>query len=351
MRLGELAERLVVRLEGDPGRALEGVGTLRGAGPAQLAFLANPRYRKDLESSRAGAVLLREGTACPSGFSGARLWADDPYLAFARASALLHPPPVVQPGIDPSAVLAPDAQVDPSAEIGPLVYVGRGATIGPGVQVGSGCHVGDGVEIGMGTRLHPRVVVYAGCRIGQGCVLHSGAVIGADGFGLAYSGSGWERIPQVGRVIIGDNVDVGANTTIDRGAIDDTIIEDGVKLDNQIQIGHNCVIGAHTAVAGCVGIAGSTRIGVGCRIGGASMISGHLQIADDTEIAGGTAVTRSIREAGVYASVSPFMPFAQWRRNAAQLRHLDELAKRVRALEQAAGIVHHASSDPPPESE
>jgi len=332
MRLGDLAAVLEVRLEGDADRTIVGVATLRGANPQHLGFLSNPRYRRDLAGSAAGAVLLRDGSDCPHEFAGARLWAQDPYLAFARASRMLHPLSSVEPGVHPSAVVDVRASIHPSAAVASHVVIGAGAVIAAGVSIGSGCHIGAGVHIGSGTRLHPRVVVYDECSIGERCILHSGAVIGADGFGLAFNGSAWEHIPQIGRVIIGNDVDVGANTTIDRGALEDTVIEDGVKLDNQIQIGHNCVIGAHTAVAGCVGIAGSTRIGANCRIGGASMISGHLEIAAGTEIAGGTAITRSIREAGVYASVFPFMPFAQWRRNAAQLRHLDELARRVRAL-------------------
>ena len=337
IELGALAEHLGARLEGDPAIRIAGVGTLETARPDQLGFLSNPRYRRQLADSRAAAVLMRDDMACPAGFGGARLRVADPYLAFARASRLLHPQAPAAPGVHPAAVVEAGAVVDVLAQVGPCVLIQAGAVIGPGAVIDSGCHIGRDVRIGEGTRLHPRVVVYDGCVIGRHCVVHAGAVIGADGFGLAWSGEHWEHIPQIGRVVIGDHVDVGANTTIDRGALEDTVIEDGVKLDNQIQIGHNCVIGAHTAVAGCVGIAGSTRIGPRCRIGGASMISGHLQIAAGTEIAGGTAITRSISEPGVYASVFPFMPFAQWRRNAAQLRHLDDIAKRLRALEHGGG--------------
>ena len=334
VELGKIAEHIGARLEGDPGTLIRGVGTLHGASVDHLGFLSNPKYRRQLSGCKASAVILREGLDCPSDYAGARLWVADPYLAFARASRLLHPVPAVRPGVHPSAVVEAGATVDSSAAVGPHAFIAAGATIGAQAVVGGGCHIGQGVVVGEGTRLHPRVVVYDGCVIGRHCILHSGAVIGADGFGLAWAGERWEHIPQVGRVVIGDHVDVGASTTIDRGALEDTVIEDGVKLDNQIQIGHNCVIGEHTAVAGCVGIAGSTRIGPRCRIGGASMISGHLEIAGGSEIAGGTAITRSIPEAGVYASVFPFMPFAQWRRNAAQLRHLDDIAKRIRTLEQ-----------------
>ena len=332
--LGAIAAHIGARLEGDADIPIEGVGTLQAAGAAQLGFLGNPRYRRQLSGCRAAAVILRNGVACPADYTGARLWVADPYLAFARASGLLHPAPAVLSGVHPSATIEAGATVDPSAEVGPHAVIGAGATVAAGARIGSGCHIGRGVAVGEGSRLHPHVVVYDGCVIGRYCTVHGGAVIGADGFGLAWSGERWENIPQVGRVLIGDHVDIGANTTIDRGALGDTVIEDGVKLDNQIQIGHNCVIGAHTAVAGCAGIAGSTRIGPRCRIGGAAMISGHLEIAADCEIAGGTAITRSIAEPGVYASVFPFMPFAQWRRNAAQLRHLDAIARRLRALEQ-----------------
>lgn len=349
--LGALAGQLGARLEGDPEVLVRGVGTLQGAQADQLGFLSNPKYRRQLADCRAVAVLLGNDVECPEAYAGARLRVADPYLAFARASRVLHPVPPVAPGVHASATIDPAARIDATAQIGPQAVVAADAHIGPGVVVGSGCYIGRGVTIGEGTRLHPRVVVHDGCVIGRCCVLHAGAVIGADGFGLAWNGEGWEHIPQIGGVWVGDHVDVGANTTIDRGALEDTVIEDGVKLDNQIQIGHNCVIGAHTAIAGCVGIAGSTRIGPRCRIGGASMISGHLQIAAGTEIAGGTAVTRSITEAGVYASVFPLMPFAQWRRNAAQLRHLDDIGRRVRALEQAAGVRSPSISSESSESE
>jgi len=347
VEIGALADLLGARLEGEASTVIRGVGTLQGAGAGDLGFLSNPKYRKQLSGCRASAVLLREGVECPDDFVGARLWVADPYLAFARASRILNPLPEVEPGIHGSAAVDPTAKVDASAQVGPHVVIGAGASIGAHAVIGSGCHIGRHVTIGEGTRLHPRVVVYDACVVGRHCILHSGAVIGADGFGLAWAGERWEHIPQVGRVVIGDHVDVGANTTIDRGALEDTIIEDGVKLDNQIQIGHNCVIGEHTAVAGCVGIAGSTRIGPCCRIGGASMISGHLEIAGGSEIAGGTAITRSITDPGVYASVFPFMPFAQWRRNAAQLRHLDDIARRIRTLEQGAGS---GVADTPPET-
>lgn len=335
--LGDLAERLDAQVEGDALIVIGGVGTLQGAGAGQLSFLSNPKYRKQLAECRAAAVLMGRDVECPVEFAGARVRVADPYLAFARASRLLHPVPPVVPGVHPSAVIDPAAEIDATAQVGAHAVIGAGCRVGAGVTIGGGCHLGRDVTVGAGTRLHPRVVVYDGCIIGCHCILHSGAVIGADGFGLAWNGDRWEHIPQIGRVVLGDHVDVGANTTIDRGALEDTVIESGVKLDNQIQVGHNCVIGEHSAVAGCVGIAGSTRIGPRCRIGGAVIINGHIEICADTQVAGGSGVMNSITEPGVYASATPLMPFAQWRRNAAQMRHLDESARRLRALERATG--------------
>jgi UDP-3-O-[3-hydroxymyristoyl] glucosamine N-acyltransferase len=350
--LAVLAEQLGATVEGDAAQSVCGVGTLESAGPGQLSFLANPKYRRQLAECRATAVLLGRDTDCPPGFTGTRLRVADPYLAFARASRLLYPRPSVEPGIDPSAVVDASALVDASAQVGPHAVIGAGARIAAGVAIGAGCVVGRRVSIGTGTRLHPRVVVYDDCVLGAHCILHAGAVVGADGFGLAWSGERWEHIPQIGRVVIGDHVDVGANTTIDRGALEDTRIGDGVKLDNQIQIGHNCVVGEHTAIAGCVGIAGSTRIGPRCRIGGAAMLNGHIEVCADTQISGGAVVINSIREPGVYVSVTPLMPFAQWRRNAAQLRHLDEFGQRLRALERLTGLHDRtAGSNETPEGE
>lgn len=348
--LGDLAERLGATLEGDAGVVIAGVGTLQGARADQLSFLSNPKYRKQLAECGAAAVLMRHDTECPEDFAGARLRVDDPYLAFARASRLLHPVAPVRPGVHPTAVVDPTAVIDPTAEVGPYAVIGAQARIDAWVAIGSACHIGAGVSLGEGTRLHPHVVIYDGCVIGRHCILHSGAVIGADGFGLAWSGASWEHIPQIGRVVLGDHVDVGANTTIDRGALEDTVVEQGAKLDNQIQIGHNCVIGEHAAIAGCVGIAGSTRIGARCRIGGATIVNGHIEICADTQVAGGSGVMNSITEPGVYASATPLMPFAQWRRNAAPIRHLDDFARRLRALERVAGLRNPGTATPSSES-
>jgi UDP-3-O-[3-hydroxymyristoyl] glucosamine N-acyltransferase len=283
-------------------------------------------------ATRAAAVIVPESargaTALP------RIVCRDPYAYFARVSTLFNPLPPSVPGVHPTAVILPDARVAPSATVGPSCVVERGARIGERVVLGAGCFVGEGATIEAASHLHPHVTVAAGCVIGARAVLHAGAVIGSDGFGFALHDGEWMKIPQVGRVVIGDDVEIGANTTIDRGAIDDTIIEHGVKIDNQVQIGHNCQIGAHTAIAGCVGIAGSTRIGRHCRIGGAAMIGGHLEIADRTVIAGSSGVAKSIPTAGVYSAALPATEAETWRRTLARLRSLDRLAARVRELEQ-----------------
>jgi UDP-3-O-[3-hydroxymyristoyl] glucosamine N-acyltransferase len=330
--LRELSERYGGEIVGDPELRVSRVGTLENAGPGSIAFLANERYLKHVQSTRAGAVIV--GSSARDATTAARIVCANPYAYFARVSALLNPTRPAEPGIDPSAQVHPDAKVHASAEIGPFVIVGRDAEVQEGAVIGASTVLGRGVRIGRGTRLYASVTVYDGCVIGDRTVIHSGAVIGSDGFGIAFEEDRWVKVPQVGRVRIGDDVEIGANTTIDRGAIDDTVIEDGVKLDNQIQIAHNVRIGAHTAIAACTGIAGSVRIGRYCRIGGAVGIAGHVEIADHVEISGQTAVTRSIDRAGAYSGVYPFEPNRAWRRNAAQLRHLSEMAKRIAALEE-----------------
>ena len=255
LTLREIVARLGGEALGEVAAPLTGVATLESAGPADITFLANPRYRSKLASTRAGAVILspgdRDAAAIP------RIVSDNPYAYYAHAVALFHPPAAVRPGVHPLAQVDAAARVDAGAEIGAFVVVGPGATIARGASVGPHGVIGAGVAIGEGTRLNARVTIYDGCSVGARCVLHSGVVIGADGFGMARDAGRWVKIPQVGSVRIGDDVEIGANTTIDRGALDDTVIEDGVKLDNQIQIAHNCVIGAHTVIAGCTGISGS----------------------------------------------------------------------------------------------
>ena len=331
LTLAQIAAHLGGRVCGDPDVPVTQVGSLEHAQAGQITFLSNPRYRSRLETTHACAVVLApesEGlTQLP------RIVTDNPYAYFARVSRLFNPDPAIVPGVHADARVARDARVGASAHIGPGAVIGAGAVIGEGASIGAASYVGEGVVIGAGSRIHPSVVIYAGCRIGARAILHSGAVIGADGFGFAHEGDQWVKVPQIGRVILGEDVEVGANTTIDRGAVDDTVIEDGVKLDNQIQIGHNCHIGAHTAMAGCVGIAGSARIGRHCTLGGGAIVLGHLSIADHVHISAATVITRSIDKAGTYTGMYPFEENRSWARNAVLLRSLAGLANRVKALE------------------
>ncbi len=336
-RLTEIVSRFGGRVLGDADTCVSQIGTLEKAIPGQIAFLSNAKYRKQLEASKASAVIVSEAdieaTELP------RIVAANPYSYFAKLSAFLNPLAEFAPGIHTSAVIGAGACISPQAHIGAHVSVGAGVSIGAGAVVMSGCSIGEGASIGEQTRLYPRVVVYHNCVLGNHVIAHSGAVIGADGFGIAMEEGRWLKIPQIGRVVIGDFVEIGANTTIDRGALDDTVIEEGVKLDNQIQVAHNVRIGAHTAIAGCVGIAGSAHIGRYCRIGGGAIILGHLQIADEVEVSAGTVITKSIREAGVYTATFPFSENHTWRKNAAQLRHLDEMSERIKKLEQQITIL------------
>jgi UDP-3-O-[3-hydroxymyristoyl] glucosamine N-acyltransferase len=330
--LGEIVERFGGEVLGDREVRVERVATLESAGADAISFLANERYAHQLKSTRAAAVIV--GPQARDAVDTPRIVSSNPYLYFARVSTLLNAPWPLQPGIHPQASVDASAQVDPAAEVAAHAVIGPGTHVGPGVLVGAGVSLGRNVRVGRDTRLFARVTVYDECVIGERSILHSGVVIGADGFGLAFDDDHWVKVPQVGRVRIGNDVEIGANTTIDRGALDDTVIEDGVKLDNQIQIAHNVRIGAHTAIAACTGIAGSVQIGRYCRIGGNVGIAGHVTIADQVEISGGTSITRSISAAGAYTGVYPFEPNREWRRNAVQLRHLAELARRVAALEE-----------------
>ncbi len=333
LSLAELAARIGARLEGDPAARVRGVAPLDRATPETVSFLANPRYRRLLGATRAAAVILAasERGACPV----AALVADDPYLAFARAAAVFAPPAPRRRGVHPRAVVDPDAEVDFEAWVGPGAVVEAGARVAAGAWIGPGCVVGEGARVGEGTRLVANVTLAPGVVVGRRCLLHPGVVVGSDGFGFARDGERWVKVPQIGGVRIGDEVEIGANTTIDRGVLDDTVIEDGVKLDNQIQVAHNVRIGAHTAIAGCAGIAGSARIGRGCMIGGGAGIAGHLEIADGTVVTAMSLVSHPIREPGVYSSGVPLQPNRQWRRNAARFAELDRLARRLRRLERA----------------
>jgi UDP-3-O-[3-hydroxymyristoyl] glucosamine N-acyltransferase len=326
--LSQIVERLGGEVAGDGGRAVTGVGSLDEAGPGEIAFLANPRYRPRLASTRAGAVIVgprdRDATAIP------RIVADNPYAYYARTVALFHPPRPAVPGVHPAAVVDPSASVAASAEVGPGAVIAAGARVGERTVIGAGSVVGEGASVGDDCLLHPRVTVYPGCVVGARCILHSGAVIGADGFGMAPEAGRYVKIPQVGRAVLGDDVEVGANTCIDRGALGDTVVEEGVKIDNLVQIAHNCRIGAHTVIAGCTGIAGSAVLGRHCVIGGGVGIVGHIAITDGVTVTGMSFITKSITQPGVYSSGLPMMQHADWLRNAAHLRRLDEIARLAR---------------------
>ncbi len=318
--LGELAVRFGLKLRGEPALKVHGVATLAHARAGTLSFFANSRYRRALAATEASAVLISEAdsAACPV----AALIDPNPYLAYSRIAMLLHPQTPEPAGLHASAVIAARARVAPSASIGPLCVVEEDAEIGERVRLGAGCIVHRGARIGADSLLTSRVTVYAGASIGARCILHAGCVVGADGFGFAADRGTWVKVPQVGSVRIGDDVEIGANTTIDRGAIDDTVVEDGVKLDNQIQVGHNVIIGAHTAIAACTGISGSTVIGKRCMIGGMVGFAGHLNIADDVVVTGCSLVSASIHNAGSYSSGMPTVETRRWRRMVAQLRRL-----------------------------
>jgi UDP-3-O-[3-hydroxymyristoyl] glucosamine N-acyltransferase len=336
VRLGEIVAALGGELQGDPATPIARIAPLESAGADAITFVAQARLQPLLEKTQAGAVVLGAALVPAAPAHCQRVVVDDPYLYFARLTqwwaARVRPRPVA--GVHPSAVVDPSAQVAASATIGPQAVVGAGAVIGERARIGAQCAVGERVRIGADCLLHPRVTIADGCTLGARCVIQSGAVIGADGFGIAPTRQGrWERIEQLGAVRIGDDVDIGANTCIDRGALEDTVLEDGVKLDNQIQIGHNCHIGANTVMAACVGIAGSTKIGRNVMIGGAAMIQGHIEIADGVTVSASTMVMHSLRKKGVYTAIFPIDEHASWEKNAVTLRNLYALRERVRALE------------------
>ena len=325
----ELAERLGLVLQGDGATHVRGVGTLAGAEAGQLAFLANPKYRSQRAQTRAGVVVMRAGDA--DGFTGRALSAADPYVAFARLSALFEPRPLRAPGIHASADVDASAMVDGDAHVGAFVSIGARSRVEAGAVIGPGCVIGDDCVIGAGSVLVARVTLVTRVRMGQRVIVHPGAVIGADGFGLAMDAGQWLKVPQLGGVLIGDDCEVGANTTIDRGAIEDTVLEADVHLDNQIQIGHNVHIGAHTAMAGCSAVAGSARIGRYCQIGGGAGVLGHLEICDKVVVTAMSLVSRSIREPGEYSSGTPLMDNRSWRKNAARFKQLDAFVRRLGA--------------------
>ncbi|TWI04921.1 UDP-3-O-[3-hydroxymyristoyl] glucosamine N-acyltransferase [Luteimonas cucumeris] len=333
--VAELAERFALRVQGDADVRIDGVATLANGGTHKLAFLANPRYRSMLATTPAAAVVLREADAASSPVTA--LIADDPYAAFVKIASLFETRSTPAPGIHPSACIDPTAAVDPSASIGPFVSIGARSTIAAGAVIGPGCVIGEDCHVGEGCELVARVTLVVRVRLGQRVLVHPGAVLGADGFGLAMEHGRWMKVPQLGGVDVGDDCEIGANTTIDRGAIDDTVLEEDVRLDNQIQVGHNVRIGAHTAMAGCSAVAGSATIGRYCLVGGGAGILGHLEVCDRVMITAMSLVTHSIREPGEYSSGTPLMDNRSWRRNAARYKQLDSIARQVQARNKEKG--------------
>lgn len=326
----DLADRFGLQVHGDPSTVIHGVATLAHAGPGQLTFLANPRYRAQLAESRAAIVVLRadDAEAAP----GTALVAKDPYTTFAKIGALFETVPLREAGIHPSAVIDPSAQVAASAHVGPFVNIGARSVVGENCIVGAGSIIGEDCSLDAGCELIARVTLVTRVRLGKRVRIHPGAVLGADGFGLAMDAGHWIKVPQLGGVRIGDDCEIGANTCVDRGALEDTVLEEDVRLDNLVQIAHNCHIGAHSAIAGCTGIAGSARIGRYCLLGGAVGVVGHLEICDHVVVTGKSVVRNSITEPGEYSSGTPLTDNRTWRKNAARFKQLDSLARRVLAV-------------------
>ncbi|MDV2077663.1 UDP-3-O-(3-hydroxymyristoyl)glucosamine N-acyltransferase [Marinobacter xestospongiae] len=329
--LGEIAAALGAELQGDPDVRVEGLATLQAAGPGQLSFLANPSYARYLADTRASAVIVAPAMAEKSATNVLLL--DNPYLGYARLSHWFDPAPVAPSGVHPTAVVDPTAVIPDTACVGPQTVIEADVELGDGVVIGASSVIGARCRIGAGSVLRPRVTLAHDVVMGARCHILSGAVLGSDGFGFANERGVWHRIAQIGRVVLGDDVEVGANTTIDRGALDDTVIGNGVKLDNLIQIAHNVSIGDHTAMAAKVGVAGSTRIGRHCVFGGASGVAGHLEIGDQVQLTGMTLVTGNLSEPGVYSSGTGAESNRQWRKNAVRFRQLDAMARKLKELE------------------
>lgn len=337
--LGQIVQALSAhfqaRLLGPAELPIEALAPLESAGPRELSFLSHPKYLNKLASSGAACVIVAPALEAAALQRGPAIVVDEPYLYFARVTQLWkkhHARPRV-PGVHPSAFVHSQARVHDGASIGAFAVVEAGAWVGEGATIGPHSFVGEGAAIGAFSTLAARVTVGEGCRVGQKCILHSGVVIGADGFGFAPASGRWEKIEQLGSVVIGDDVEIGANTCVDRGALGDTVIEDGVKLDNLIQIGHNVHVGAHTAMAGCVGVAGSARIGAHCSIGGGAVVLGHLSLADGVHVSAASVVTRSIAKPGLYTGLFPIDDNSSWEKNAATLKHLHGLRERIKRLE------------------
>lgn len=335
IRLADLAQQLDAQLHGDGDLVITGIASMHSAQTGQITFLSNSRYQQQLSSCQASAVVLTEADLphCRS----AALVVKNPYLTYARMAQLMDTTPAPAQDIAPSAVISPEAQLGQNVAVGANAVIESGAVLGDNVIIGPGCFIGKNTRLGAGTRLWANVTVYHEVEIGQNCLIQSGTVIGADGFGYANERGNWVKIPQLGTVIIGDRVEIGACTTIDRGALDNTLIGNGVIIDNQCQIAHNVVIGENTAVAGGVIMAGSLKIGRYCQIGGASVINGHMEIADQVVVTGMGMVMRPITEPGVYSSGIPLQPNKAWRKTAALVMNIDEISKRLKAVERKVG--------------
>lgn len=329
LSLADIAARLGGDVLGDARTLIRQVATLASAGDGEIGFLANLKYKSQLQTTRASAVIVSPDFA--EAVNLPRIVTKNPYAYYARLATLLNPRAAVAPGVHPSAHSA--SVVPASVSVGPHVSIGSGVVLGEGTVIHPGCVLGDAVKIGAGSVLYPNVTIYTGCEIGRNAIIHANVVIGADGFGFAPDQGEWVKIPQIGRVVIGDDVEIGASTTVDRGALDNTLIGDGCKLDNQIQIGHNCVIGKHCVIAACAAIAGSVTLQDNVIVGGAAMIAGHVTIASGAVISGGSLVMKNITKPGQYTSVFPLEEHSHWLHNAAQIRHLARLAERVSELE------------------
>jgi UDP-3-O-[3-hydroxymyristoyl] glucosamine N-acyltransferase len=331
-RLAELSERFDLQLKGDGAYEVSSVATLQSAGPEQISFLSNRAYRKQLPDTLAGAVILGENDAdaCPVNY----LLSDNPYVSYARIARLFDTRPATNPGVHASAVVDPTAELGEGVHIGANAVIEAGCKIGRGSSIGPCCVVGAGSTVGEGCSFAANVTITHRVTIGKRVIIHPGAVIGADGFGIAFAGDHWEKVPQLGSVVIGDDCEIGANTAIDRGAIEDTVLEEDVRIDNLVQVGHNVHIGAHTAIAGCAGIAGSTHIGRNCLVGGGTGIEGHIVIADGVTVGAMSALQKTITESGgIWGSAVPARPLRLWQRSLAHLNKLDQTIKRIRALE------------------
>ena len=346
--LGSIVEALGGQLVGDPAITIERLAPLATAGPCDLAFLSQARYAAQLATTQAAAIIVTPALQVQAAARGASIVTSDPYLYFARLTQWWrreHEPRRAS-GIHPTACVDPAACLGRDVDVGPLAVIAAGARIGDGVRIGAHGFVGEGAQIGAATRLHPRVTVGERCVIGERCILHPGVVIGADGFGFAPHQGQWIKIEQLGAVRIGNDVEIGANTCIDRGALDDTVIGDGVKLDNLIQIGHNVQVGAHTAMAGNAGVAGSATIGAHCTVGGGAIVLGHLSLADGVHVSAASVVTRSIREPGQYTGMFPIDDNASWEKNAASLKQLNRLRERLKVVEQAIEQAQQNKTEP-----